>query len=134
MGRQPVAFATGCFWFLAAAKLAWMTSETGNNQDGPQGQPTAFPALQGPAASGEGCRRSRNPGRMRDPSSSKTALFEDELLKSFISSSFSPLFEDELAVSPISSSKSAYFEDEFFAARGKRASTVRAGRPVKRAT
>ena len=68
------------------------------------------------------------------PSSSKTPQFEDELFNPSISSSFSPLFEDELAILPVSSSKSAYFEDEFFAERGKKASMVRAGRPVKRAT
>jgi len=96
----------------------------------PLGQPAAFPALQGP-----------HPGMpqaalaaQRNPSSSKTPQFEDELVNSSISSSFSPLFEDELAVLPVSSSKSAYIEDEFFAERGKKASTVRGGRPVKRAT
>ena len=74
------------------------------------------------------------PAAQRNPSSSKRAVFEDEHLKSFISSSFSPLFEDEPGALSVSSSKSAYIEDEFFAERGKKASMVRAGRPVKRAT
>ena len=35
---QLVAKATGCFWILAAAKLAWMTAEAGNSQLALQGR------------------------------------------------------------------------------------------------